>query len=134
MRQGLTNRVYSDFVRVVYEGRPQFFADSVAVDKIAQGRVWAGTDAKEINLIDEFGNLYDAIDAAKAAADLQDEYRLNLLPATPSPMEEILKSMGQTYFQEMNPLHQEMAELKKLERMMPKNGIFMLMNFDAGIE
>ena len=31
------------------------------VEKIAQGRVWLGTDAKKIKLIDGFGGLSDAI-------------------------------------------------------------------------
>ena len=43
------------------------------VDSIGQGRVWAGADAKEIGLIDEYGGIYDAIyyaaDQAKISRD-----------------------------------------------------------------
>jgi protease-4 len=42
------------------------------VDSIGQGRVWAGTDAKRIGLVDEYGGLQDAInDAAKRAGIAQ---------------------------------------------------------------
>ncbi len=34
------------------------------MDSIGQGRVWSGTDALEIGLIDELGSLYQAIDYA----------------------------------------------------------------------
>ncbi|MGH8426407.1 MAG: signal peptide peptidase SppA [Gammaproteobacteria bacterium] len=41
------------------------------VDAIAQGRVWAGADAKRIGLIDEFGDLDSAVRSAAALAKLQ---------------------------------------------------------------
>jgi protease-4 len=41
------------------------------VDEIAQGRVWIGTDALELGLIDQIGGLQDAIDAAASLAGLE---------------------------------------------------------------
>ena len=46
----------------VAEGRKM---STEQVEKIAQGRVWLGTDAKKIKLIDGFGGLSDAIDKAE---------------------------------------------------------------------
>jgi protease-4 len=43
-----------------------------AVDKIAQGRVWIGTQALELGLVDKLGNLQDAIESAAALAELED--------------------------------------------------------------
>ena len=43
-----------------------------AVEKIAQGRVWAGVTAKDLGLVDEIGNLHDTIKAAAEYADLKD--------------------------------------------------------------
>lgn len=60
---------YSRFIKKVSEGRnmpPQ------EVEKIAQGRVWAGLTAKAIGLVDAIGNLQDAIGSAAELADLKD--------------------------------------------------------------
>ena len=45
--------------------------DPVRVDEIAQGRVWIGTDALEIGLIDQIGGLHDAIESAADLAGLE---------------------------------------------------------------
>lgn len=42
------------------------------VEKIAQGRVWLGTDAKSIKLIDGFGSLDDAVAKAAQLAKVSD--------------------------------------------------------------
>ena len=42
-----------------------------AVDKIAQGRVWIGEDALELGLVDELGELDDAVIAAAEFAELE---------------------------------------------------------------
>ena len=42
-----------------------------AVDEIAQGRVWIGTDALELGLVDELGSLDDAIASAAEIAELE---------------------------------------------------------------
>ena len=40
------------------------------VDKVGKGRVWTGSQAKEIGLVDELGGLSDAITAAKELAGI----------------------------------------------------------------
>ncbi|WP_427872222.1 signal peptide peptidase SppA [Flavobacterium sp. MMS24-S5] len=58
-------KVYNTFVSHVAEGRKMTFAQ---VDSIAQGRVWSGTEALKIGLVDKIGGLNDAIaEAAKIA-------------------------------------------------------------------
>ena len=52
---------YRRFVQLVAEGRN---LDPQDVEKIAQGRVWAGQTALELGLVDKFGNLQDAIESA----------------------------------------------------------------------
>ena len=42
------------------------------MDEIAQGRVWAGEMALEIGLIDNLGNMEDAVKRAAELADLED--------------------------------------------------------------
>jgi protease-4 len=40
------------------------------VDKIAKGRVWSGTQAKELGLVDELGGIDRAIEVAKQLAHI----------------------------------------------------------------
>ena len=42
-----------------------------AVDKIAQGRVWIGSHALELGLVDELGDLDDAVASAAEIAGLE---------------------------------------------------------------
>ncbi|CAI2766712.1 signal peptide peptidase SppA [Flavobacterium collinsii] len=57
--------IYNTFVTHVAEGRKMTFAQ---VDAIAQGRVWSGSEALKIGLVDQIGGLNDAIaEAAKIA-------------------------------------------------------------------
>lgn len=57
--------IYKTFVSHVAEGRKMTFAQ---VDAIAQGRVWSGSEALKIGLVDKIGGLNDAIaEAAKIA-------------------------------------------------------------------
>ncbi|WP_268848827.1 signal peptide peptidase SppA [Flavobacterium aestivum] len=62
-------RVYKTFVSHVAEGRKLTVAQ---VDSIAQGRVWTGTEAKRIGLVDKIGNLNDALKEAAALAKIKD--------------------------------------------------------------
>jgi protease-4 len=59
--------IYNDFVSIVADGREKTFAE---VNEIARGRVWTGSDAKEQGLVDELGNLDDAIAGAVELAGL----------------------------------------------------------------
>lgn len=60
---------YEQFINLVAEGRNM---TPEAVDKIAQGRVWAGVDAKELGLVDHLGGFDAAVNAAANAAGLED--------------------------------------------------------------
>ncbi|MGD9300636.1 MAG: signal peptide peptidase SppA [Desulfobacterales bacterium] len=63
MQQIIENN-YRRFIQLVAEGRNLERED---VEKVAQGRVWAGKTARELGLVDKFGNLQDAL---RSAADL----------------------------------------------------------------
>ena len=71
-------KIYDDFTGLVSNGRGM---SKDSVDAIGQGRVWSGTDAKRIGLIDSFGGLKEAIDYAAEKVGLgQKDYRLSLYP------------------------------------------------------
>ena len=61
-------RIYNTFLSRVAEGRGMSVDE---VEEIAQGRVWIGKKAKELNLVDEIGNLEDAISIAADMANLE---------------------------------------------------------------
>jgi len=82
--------IYSTFITHVSEGRKISVAQ---VDSLGQGRVWSGTDAKRIGLIDEFGGLTDAINAAAKLANLKN-YKLMNLPLQKDPFTKIMEALS----------------------------------------
>lgn len=63
------NRGYQQFLTKVSKGRDIPIAN---VDSIAQGRVWVGSKAKQLGLVDELGSLQKAIEYAAKLADMED--------------------------------------------------------------
>lgn len=66
--QAMVDDMYQQFVEVVAEGRRM---DPVKVRQLADGRIYTGNQAKQNGLVDELGNLYDAIDGAAQLAGLE---------------------------------------------------------------
>ena len=62
-------RVYERFVGHVSQGRGLTFEE---VDGIGRGRVWIGSDAASINLVDNIGTLEDAAESAAGLAGLEE--------------------------------------------------------------
>ncbi len=90
MRQILQSSVehaYADFLRRVSEGRKQPVEQ---IDKVAQGRVWAGVDAQRIGLVDHLGGLKDAEDAAAKLAELPADYQVDYIEPELSLREQLL--------------------------------------------
>lgn len=82
--------VYNRFLNIVSEGRK---IPRNNVEKLARGRVWDGSTAKELGLVDELGNLDDAIAAAGKLAGMTDYSPLYIIE-TPSSGHEFLKQLG----------------------------------------
>ena len=91
--QASVEDIYELFVNLVATSRGKSVEE---VDAIAQGRVWAATDALQIGLVDEIGSLEDAISYAAAMADLtsSDAYSVVGYPAPPSFLQQILDQFG----------------------------------------
>ncbi|MCL2596676.1 MAG: signal peptide peptidase SppA [Paludibacter sp.] len=90
LMQVYINRGYQTFVSRCAEGR-KMSTDSI--DAIGQGRVWTGEDAIKIKLVDQLGNLQNAIDYAAQKVNLKD-YSIVNYPAKESFMERLLKSFS----------------------------------------
>jgi len=90
--QGYANRVYGDFLSRVAEGRSM---DTAQVDKVARGRVWVATDAKEVNLVDLLGNMDTAINIAMWKGGIKDKTEVDIYPKAKNPFEQIMNLQGQ---------------------------------------
>ncbi|WP_110953648.1 signal peptide peptidase SppA [Anaerosinus massiliensis] len=99
--QTMVDEIYQGFVEVVAEGRHM---ELETVKRLADGRVYTGKQAKELGLVDELGNLYDAIDGLSEMAGIQGkpkikEYGKNnplSMLMTTSDKAEILKALLET--------------------------------------
>ena len=80
---------YETFLQRVSQGRGMTMAQ---VDSVAQGRVWSGTEALEIGLVDELGNLDDAISAAAEMAEI-DTYGVKKFPKYKSGFERFMEDL-----------------------------------------
>ena len=81
---------YDTFIGRCADGRN---TTKEAINKIGEGRVWSGTNAVDIDLVDEVGGLNKAIALAKEAAGM-DKYRLVELPKEEAPLEQFMKELS----------------------------------------
>jgi protease-4 len=101
-------RIYSDFVGKVASGRDM---SEAAVDSIGQGRVWSGTSAKIIGLVDEIGGLREAVKGAAELASLE-TYSVRELPVVEDPYTKLLNQLGGEI--KLNLLRKELGESFKI--------------------
>ena len=92
--QASVEDIYNSFVNIVAEGRS---LEPARVDQIAQGRVWMGSDALDISLVDEIGTLEDAIVYAASLAGLhtKDDYRVVSFPKPLTMAQQLMMTFGQ---------------------------------------
>ncbi|MEA3106798.1 MAG: protease [Gammaproteobacteria bacterium] len=88
--QTSVEHAYAEFLTRVGEGRKKSVAD---VDKIAQGRVWAGVDAQRIGLVDHLGGLKDASDAAAKLAEMGSDYDAEYIESELTLRQELLMQL-----------------------------------------
>ena len=87
--QKQVNRIYKQFVSNVATGRNM---DYDAVDKIGEGRIWSGLQAKELGLVDELGGLDKAIEMAVDIAGIEN-YRVVEYPEIRDPFEVFFETL-----------------------------------------
>jgi protease IV len=87
VQQLSVEHAYATFLKRVADGRKKSVDE---IDKIAQGRVWAGLDAQRIGLVDHLGGLKDATDAAAKLAELGADYNADYIEPEQSLREALL--------------------------------------------
>lgn len=92
LMQSMVERGYELFTTRCADGRE---VSQDYIKSIGEGRVWLGTKAKELQLVDEIGNIDNAIAKAVELANLQ-SYKLTYYPEVKDPIEELLKMLDNT--------------------------------------
>lgn len=134
--EGIEN-VYSTFLQRVADGRKM---TTDQVDAIAQGRVWTGTDALKNGLVDQLGNLDDAIKHAAKLAKIK-EYRTENFPEYKTNFNDLLANLsGISLFQSKEALLKEQLGteaymlLEKIKRAQNAKGVQAMMPFSLEIK
>lgn len=92
LMQTMVERGYDLFTSRCAEGR---HVEQDYIKSIGEGRVWLGAKGKEIGIVDELGNIDDAIAKAVELAGLE-TYRLTYYPEVADPYQELLKLFDNT--------------------------------------
>ncbi len=66
--QTMVDDMYNQFVTIVAEGRKM---DPAKVRQLADGRIYTGNQAKALGLVDELGNMYDALEGTAQLAGIK---------------------------------------------------------------
>ena len=118
MMQRNVENFYDNFITRVSEGRNK---DKAYIDSIARGRVWAGSQAKALGLVDEHGGLKQAIETAARQAGISD-YGLIAYPKTKDIAPQLLETLSgenemKTFAKELGKPYSFFLELKSICQM-----------------
>ncbi len=103
LMQARVNESYASFLKKVADSRGSTVQK---IDSIGQGRIWTGTKAQEVGLVDRIGSLKDAIRSASDLASIE-AYQLKEYPAIKNPWQELIDQL-------MNPQQARMQQQKQL--------------------
>ena len=129
-------KTYTTFLQRVAAGRKMTMAQ---VDAIAQGRVWTGSAAKKLGLVDEIGGLEDAIKYAATLGKTK-SYRTENFPEYEKDFEDLLANFtGIAALQTKEQLLKEQLGeegfqmLEQIKRIKSRKGIQTLMPYELNI-
>lgn len=125
--------IYKTFVTHVAEGRKMTFDQ---VDAIAQGRVWSGSEAIKIGLVDKIGGLDDAIKEAASLSKTK-TYSTQNFPEYKKDFNDMLSSLPFAKTKE-SFIKEEIGEenynlMQKVKKMQAQKGIQALMPYEITI-
>lgn len=91
LMQGYIERGYSLFLSRCAEGRGM---TAEAIGAIAEGRVWSGDIAQELNLVDQIGSLEDAVSWVAKDLEVEDDYTVVEYPKKKTFFETLIEEMS----------------------------------------
>lgn len=126
--------IYKTFVTHVAEGRKMTFAQ---VDSIGQGRVWAGSEAIKLGLVDKIGGLDDAIHEAAALAKIK-SYKTQNYPEYKKDLNDLFADFPFSQSKETFIKEEIGAEnykiLQEIKKIKSQKGVQMAMPFEINIQ
>ena len=129
--QNMVNNGYKLFVKRCADGRQM---TTEAIEKIAEGRVWTGSTAKELGLVDELGGLDKALEIAAQKAELE-EYSVINYPTKDSFFSSLMNTSKKDYIE--NKISESLGEyydyLKLIEGLKDADHIQARMPFELNI-
>lgn len=122
-QEQILGQTYQRFLKIVANSRHMSVED---VDRIAQGRVWTGEQAKEVKLIDALGGFDEALAAAKKAANIPVDRPVALieLPEHPGIIQALLSGRGATAPRTAAALRSMLPALGIIRAAIPHGGAF----------
>ena len=133
--QQMVVKTYNDFTSRVAEGRG---LTQAYVDSIGQGRVWAGADAIGLGLVDQLGDMEDAIAYAVQKANLGNDYKVTEWPKQKEFFTRLMESMGNNDDKLDAVMKQKLGVyydyIQGLENLQKNTGIQARLPFDMIIE
>ena len=126
--------IYKTFVTHVAKGRKMSFAQ---VDAIAQGRVWSGSEALKIGLVDTIGGLDDAIKEAASLGKTK-KYSTQNFPEFEKDINDILENLPFAKSKE-SFIKEELGTqtyllMQQIKRVQARNGVQAIMPFEISIQ
>ena len=134
--QESVERIYNTFINRVAAGRKMTFAQ---VDAIAQGRVWSGTEAVKVGLVDEIGGMDAALKEAAKLAKIN-TYKTQNFPQYEKSFDDLLSNLGLPFFKtKENFIKEEVGVenykiIEQIRKMNTKKGTQILMPFEINIK
>jgi protease-4 len=125
--------VYDQFISKVTDARK---LDRKVVEEIAQGRVWSGSEALKLKLVDELGGLADAVKYAATKAELGDNFRVAEYPRKKQFAEQFTEAMEgrrreQSFGGPVGVFFRELTtELKALSKFNDPRGLYARLPFE----
>ena len=126
-------KIYNTFVTHVAEGRKMTFDQ---VDAIAQGRVWSGTEALKLGLVDKIGGLNAAIAEAAKIAKIK-KYRTQNYPEYEKTFNDLISNLPFAKSKEAF-IKEEIGEenymlIEQVKRFQKQKGVQAIMPYEINI-
>ena len=127
--------IYNDFTQKVADGREGL--EQADVDSIGQGRVWSGTDALRIGLVDELGGIDAAVAYAAQQANIgADDIKIGVYPEQKeNKLLELMESLGDEEVSAKASLRLKLETfIQSVDKIISTQGIQARMPFDILID